>query len=67
MLLLYLAKINAALPQYQTTTTACLTALYPGRPRWVGTRRNTHSVTPCLCGYYTTLLIIFLHFLWSIA
>jgi len=48
MLLLYLAKINATLPQYQTTTTACLTARYPRWPRWVSTRRNTHSVTPWL-------------------
>jgi len=37
-----------------TTTTTHLTALYPGRRGWAGTRRNIHSLTPCLCGYYTT-------------
>jgi len=39
-----------------TTTTTRLTALYTGRPEWAGTRRNIHSLTPCLCGYYTTSL-----------
>ena len=30
-------------------------------------RRNIHSLTPCLCGYYTTSLINFLHFVLSTA
>jgi len=29
--------------------------------------KNIHSLTPCLCGYYTTSLINFLYFLWSTA
>jgi len=36
------------------TTATHLTAFYPGQPRWAGTRRNIHSLTSCLCGYYTT-------------
>jgi len=28
---------------------------------------KNHSLTPCLCGYYTVSLINFLHFLRSIA
>ena len=40
-----------------------LMSLYPGRPRV----SQVHSHPPCLCGYYTTSLIKFLHFLWSIA
>jgi len=50
-----------------TTTTSCLTVLYLGWPGWDTTRRNIHSLTPCLCGYYTTSLINFFHFLCSIA
>jgi len=42
-------------------------AFYPGQRRWAGTRRNIHSLTPCLCGYHTASLISFLHFLQSIA
>jgi len=40
-------------------------ALYPGRSRWAGSRWNIHSLTSCLCGcgYYTTSVINFLHFL----
>jgi len=49
------------------TTTVCLTALYPGRSGWASTRRNMHSLTPCLCGCYTTSLINFLHLLRFIA
>jgi len=30
-------------------------------------QKNIHSLTPCLCRYYTTSLINFLHFLWSTA
>jgi len=36
-------------------TTTRLSALYPGRPRWASIRKK-HSLTPCLCGYYTTSL-----------
>ena len=46
------------------TTTARLMALYPGQPRWGG---NIHSLTACLCGYYTTYSINFLHLLRSTA
>jgi len=37
-------------------------ALCPRWPRWAGSRRNIHSLTPCLCGHYTTSVIDFLHF-----
>ena len=40
-----------------------LMSLYPGRPRV----SQVHSHPPCLCGYYTTSLIKFLHFLRPIA
>jgi len=30
-------------------------------------QKNINSFTSCLCGYYTTSLINFLHFLWSTA
>jgi len=29
--------------------------------------KNIRSLTPCLCGYYTSSLTFFLHFLWSVA
>jgi len=48
---------------YHTTTATHLMALYQGWPRWAGTRRNIHSLTPWLCDYYTTSLIKLLHFL----
>ena len=51
---------------FQLTTTH-LTALYPGQTGWASIRRNIHSLTPCLCGYYTASLINFIHFLWSTA
>jgi len=48
--------------QHQTTrtTTTYLTALYPQWSGWAGTRTNIHSLTPCLCGYYTTSLMNYL-------
>jgi len=46
--------------------TTRLMALYPGRPGSAGSRQNIHLLTPCLCGYHTTSLINFLHFLWSV-
>jgi len=49
------------------TTTNRLKAFYPGWSRWVGTGGNIDSLTPCLCGYYTTSFINFLHFLRFIA
>jgi len=30
-------------------------------------QKNIYSITPCLCSYYTTSSINFLHFLWSTA
>ena len=43
---------EGALP-WQPHPHTCLTALCPGLPRWVGTRRNIHPFTPTLiirCG-----------------
>ena len=51
----------------RTTRTNPLTAFYPRWPGSAGTRRNIHSLTPCLFGYYTTSLINSLHFLQSMA
>jgi len=42
-------------------------ALYPGWPGWAATRKDIHSLTPCLCGYYTTSLVNFLYFSQSTA
>jgi len=44
-----------------TTVVTHLTAFYSGWPGWAG----IHSLTSHLCGYYTTCLINFFHFLRS--
>lgn len=46
-----------------TTETTRLTAIYTGQPEWAGTRKNIHSLTPYLYGYYTIYVINFLHLL----
>ena len=47
-----------------TTATTHLMALHPRQPGWAS---NSKTLTPCVCGYYTTSWINFLHSLQSIA
>jgi len=50
----------------KTESLTITTAVYPGRPGSAGSRKHSLAQTR-LCGYYTTSLISFLHFLWSIS
>ena len=63
--LLSMNNLQATWLHFFTTTTTCLMVLYPCQPGWAKARRNIHSLTSCLCRYYTTPLINFLHFLRS--
>ena len=45
-------------------TMTCLMAPYPGQPNPAEPVSDKHSLTSCVCGYYTRSLINFLNCLW---
>jgi len=60
--------VYTSLSEHYTTTT-CLTALYPGRPRCAGARKKTfiHTQQAFVTTSFNIQHLDFLHLLWSIS
>jgi len=48
LVLSYINVTAAAAAAAAATTVIQLSGFYPGRPRWPGTRRNIHPLTPIM-------------------